>query len=193
MGTPDVIRRRRAELGISVDQLAKVLGVDARQIRRYETGDAQPTLQGARLLARELKITLDELAGGDPTFTGRWWAHWSGLPDSPDQIGPVDLTHQGTRVTVTPASDPDLTNVFPWRAELLADPDALMGWYVIDHPNHRSRGTLLLEFDQQTLGGEWVHLGLTGLRTGSIALGKAPKDAAQRLQQILDAKVGGGT
>ena len=188
MGTPDVIRRRRAELGISIDHLAGVLGVDVRQIRRYETGESQPSLQGARLLARELKITLDELAGGDPTFTGRWWAHWTGLSNSPDQTGPVDLTHQGTKVTVTPATEPDLTDVFPWRAELLADPDALFGWYVIDHPDHRSRGTLLLEFDQHTLGGDWVHLGLTGLRTGSIALARTPDAAAKRLQEVLDAK-----
>jgi transcriptional regulator with XRE-family HTH domain len=193
VGTPDVIRRRRAELGISIDHLAGVLGVDVRQIRRYETGESQPSLQGARLLARELKITLDELAGGDPTFTGRWWAHWTGLPNSPDQTGPVDLAHQGTKVTVTPATEPNLTDVFPWRAELLADPDALFGWYVIDHPDHRSRGTLLLEFDQHTLGGDWVHLGLTGLRTGSIALARTPEAATKRLQEVLDAKSANGT
>jgi hypothetical protein len=38
-------------------------------------------------------------------------------------------------VTITPATDPDLTDVFPWR-----DPDALFGWCVIDHPEHRSHG-----------------------------------------------------
>lgn len=184
MGTPDVIRRRRAELGISIDHLAQVLGVDVRQIRRYETGESQPSLQGARLLARELKITLDELAGGDPTYTGRWWAHWSGLPDSPDQTGPVDLTHQGTRVSITPATDPDITGVFPWRAELRSEQEALLGWYIIDHPEHRSRGTLLLIFDQATLGGDWVHLGLTGLKTGSIALARTPDAAERRLRSV---------
>lgn len=188
MGTPDVIRRRRVELGISIDHLARVLGVDVRQIRRYETGESQPSLQGARLLARELQITLDELAGGDPTFTGRWWAHWAGLPNSPDQIGQVELAHQGTKVTVTPATDPDVAEVFPWRAELLAEPDTLLGWYVIDHPDHRSRGTILLEFDQQTLGGEWVHLGLSGLRTGPIALARTREAAEARLREVQSVK-----
>ena len=188
MGTPDVIRRRRAELGISIDHLAQVLGVDVRQIRRYETGDSQPSLQGARLLARELKITLDELAGGDPTYTGRWWAHWSGLPNSLDRIGPVDLTHQGTRVSIAPATDPNLTEVFPWRSELRSEREALLGWYIIDHPDHRSRGTLLLISDEATLGGDWVHLGLSGLRTGSIALARTPEAAAMRLREVQAAK-----
>ena len=188
MGTPDLIRRRRAELGISVDQLAQVLGVDARQIRRYETGESQPSLQGARLLARELKITIDELAGGDPTYTGRWWARWSGLPDSPEQTGPVELVHQGSRVTVAPATDPDLTDVFPWRSECHAEPRGLVGWYIIDHPNHRSRGTLLLQFDKHTLGGDWVHLSLTGLKTGSIALARTPEAAETRLRAVEAAK-----
>ena len=189
MGTPDVIRQRRAELGISIDHLAQVLGVDVRQIRRYETGESQPSLQGARLLARELRITLDELAGGDPTYTGRWWAHWSGLPNSPDQTGPVDLTHQGTRVSITPATDPDLTDVFPWRSELRSEREALLGWYIIDHPEHRSRGTLLLIFDEATLGGDWVHLGLPKLRTGSIALARTPEAAEIRLRQVEAGKL----
>lgn len=192
METPDVIRRRRAELGISIDHLAQVLGVDVRQIRRYETGESQPSLQGARLLASELKITLDELAGGDPAYTGRWWAHWSGLPDSPDQVGPVDLTHQGFRVSISPATDPDLTDVFPWRAEVRADPEVLGGWYIIDHPDHRSRGTLLLQFDRHTLGGDWVHLGLTGLMTGSIALARTPEAAETRLRAVDAAKTARG-
>ncbi len=188
MGTPDVMRRRRAELGISIDHLAKVLGVDARQIRRYETGESQPTLQGARLLARELKVTLDELAGGDPTYTGRWHAHWSGLPNSPEQTGPVDLTHHGTRITIAPAADPDHLDVFPWRAELLTQSEALGGFYFIDHPEHRSRGTLLLIYDDNTLGGDWVHLGLPKFRAGSIALGRTPEAAETRLRQVEAAK-----
>ena len=193
MGTPDVIRRRRAELGISVDHLAQVLGVDARQIRRYETGESQPSLQGARLLARELKITIDELAGGDPTYTGRWWAHWSGLPHSPERTGPVDLTHQGTRITVTPATDPDLADVYPWRADLLNQHDALGGFYNIDDPEQRSRGTLLLFFDGTTLGGDWVHLGLPKFRTGSIALARTPEAAEMRLREVEAAKVAKST
>ena len=188
MGTPEVIRRRRLELGLSVDELARALGVDARQIRRYEAGDAQPTLQGARTLARTLKITLDELAGGDPTYAGRWWSIWSGLPARLDQSGPVDLTHRGSRVNISPASDPDLPDVFAWRSELLASPDGLVGWYVIDHPGHRSRGTLSLHLIDDTLGGDWVHFALANMQTGSIALGRTLDAATTRLRQVVQSK-----
>ena len=189
MGTPDVIRRRRLELGLGVDELARALGVDVRQVRRYETGDAQPTLQGARTLARALKISLDELAGGDPTYDGRWWATWTGLPSGPDdQSGPVDLTHRGSRVIISPASDPDLPDVFAWRSELLVGPDNLVGWYVIDHPGHRSRGALSLDLANDTLGGDWVHFAIANMQTGSIALGRTIDTAIDRLQQVVQAK-----
>jgi transcriptional regulator with XRE-family HTH domain len=40
----EVIRGRRAELGMSQAQLAAAAGVDTRQIRRYESGEQQPML-----------------------------------------------------------------------------------------------------------------------------------------------------
>lgn len=43
-----VIRARRAELGMSQAQLAAAAGIDSRQIRRYESGDQQPMLGGGR-------------------------------------------------------------------------------------------------------------------------------------------------
>src|SRR6266511_2292475 len=47
MEMPEVIRRRRAELDMSQADLAKAAGVDVRQIRRYESGQQQPTLSVA--------------------------------------------------------------------------------------------------------------------------------------------------
>jgi transcriptional regulator with XRE-family HTH domain len=44
MDMAEVIRRRRAELGLSQADLAKAAGVDTRQIRRYSSALAgQPT------------------------------------------------------------------------------------------------------------------------------------------------------
>ena len=47
MDMAEVIRRRRAELGLSQADLAKAAGVDTRQIRRYEAGQP-PVLSGRR-------------------------------------------------------------------------------------------------------------------------------------------------
>jgi transcriptional regulator with XRE-family HTH domain len=57
-----VIRRRRAELGISQADLGAAAGVDARQIRRYEAGQSQPALSVAVAIAKALGISLEELA-----------------------------------------------------------------------------------------------------------------------------------
>ena len=62
MEMPQVIRRRRAELGMSQADLGAAAGVDARQIRRYEAGQSQPALSVAVAIADALGISLEELA-----------------------------------------------------------------------------------------------------------------------------------
>ena len=47
----EVIRQRRSELGMSQADLATRVGVDRRQIRRYESGETQPTLSVAKTIA----------------------------------------------------------------------------------------------------------------------------------------------
>ena len=58
----EVIRQRRSELGMSQADLATRVGVDRRQIRRYESGETQPTLSVAKTIARALSH-LDRRAG----------------------------------------------------------------------------------------------------------------------------------
>jgi transcriptional regulator with XRE-family HTH domain len=52
MDMAEVIRRRRAELGLSQADLAKAAGVDPHQIRRYEAGQQQPVLPVAVAIAK---------------------------------------------------------------------------------------------------------------------------------------------
>ena len=47
----NVMRDRRAALGLSQADLAAAVGLDKRQIRRYEAGEAQPTLVVAKAIA----------------------------------------------------------------------------------------------------------------------------------------------
>ncbi len=58
---PEVIRRRRTELGMSQADLGAAAGVDARQIRRYEAGQSQPVLSVAAAIADALGISISEL------------------------------------------------------------------------------------------------------------------------------------
>jgi transcriptional regulator with XRE-family HTH domain len=62
MEISEVIRRRRAELGMSQADLAAAAGVGARQIRRYEAGQQQPVLSAAVAIADALGISVNELA-----------------------------------------------------------------------------------------------------------------------------------
>jgi transcriptional regulator with XRE-family HTH domain len=43
MWSPDQISSLRERLGMEVVEFAKLLGVDARTVRRWESGDARPT------------------------------------------------------------------------------------------------------------------------------------------------------
>jgi transcriptional regulator with XRE-family HTH domain len=69
MEMAEVIRRRRAELGMSQADLGAAAGVDARQIRRYEAGQSQPALSVAVAIADALKISLEELASNSRDAT----------------------------------------------------------------------------------------------------------------------------
>ena len=51
---------RKAQ-GLTQQGLADAAGLHINQIRRYETGTAQPTLEGLIKLAKSLHVSLDEL------------------------------------------------------------------------------------------------------------------------------------
>jgi DNA-binding XRE family transcriptional regulator len=186
MQTPEIIRRRRLELGLSQAELAAAVGLDSRQIRRYETGDSQPSLQGARALAERLGVTIDELAGGPPHFSGSWWCLWHTPDTTTPRAGGVVISHRGNRVEI--AADPHAETIYAWHSELRVDGNDLLGWYVIDDTDTRSKGTLVLSLNSETLGGTWVRISLNGLATGSLALGRTPTSASVRLDTILAQK-----
>ena len=96
MDMPEVIRRRRAELGLSQADLARAANVDQRQIRRYEAGEQQPVLSVAVAIADALKISVGDLAGV-PTHRvqlgGEWWSAWQTFKE-----GEEIVTSQEVRV-----------------------------------------------------------------------------------------------
>ena len=104
MGTPDAIRVNRVKLGLTQAQLAREIGVDTRQINRYETGETEPTLAIARRLADKLRITMDELAGGLSPLNGTWHSAWHNLdPDATKPSTPAPSSSPN-KVTTSPCS-----------------------------------------------------------------------------------------
>lgn len=61
MGFPERLKRLRTERKLGFDELADMVGVHSTQLRRYEKGEAQPTLEVLRNLCVALNVSGDEL------------------------------------------------------------------------------------------------------------------------------------
>lgn len=57
----NTIRERRKEIGLSQEELAKKCGVSRQTVNAIENNKYDPTLALAFSLAKELKLTVDEL------------------------------------------------------------------------------------------------------------------------------------
>lgn len=197
MGTPETIRVNRVKLGLTQAQLARDIGVDTRQINRYETGETEPTLAIARRLADRLRISMDELAGGLSPLNGTWHSAWHNLtPDLDGEAvytGAVELAQQGHHLTIQPLRgrgpkrDVEADNVpeLVWSAEVFVDVDTLLGGYRIDTPALRGRGLLNLTHHATTIEGTWVRIGLTGSGTGNLVLARNLDTALTRANELL--------
>src|ERR1700754_4093706 len=134
----EVIRQRRSELGMSQGDLAERVGVDRRQIRRYEAGETHPTLPAARRIARALGISLDELAGDETRridLAGDWWACWQSWHNGVERATPhqMRVTQRGDTVDLVASTrgTPFEEGEYLWRGEArIFDNEALIGWYV---------------------------------------------------------------
>ena len=196
MGTPDAIRVNRVKLGLTQVQLAREIGVDTRQINRYETGETEPTLAIARRLADRLRITMDELAGGLSPLNGRWYSAWHNLNSKRESglsTGAVELAQQGHHLTVQPLrgrgagrTPTEASDELVWSAEVFVDVETLLGGYRIDTPALRGRGLLNLTHYGTTIEGTWVRTALTGSGTGNLVLARTLDIAVDRVHQLVE-------
>lgn len=195
---PDVIKSRRAALGLSQAELATQVGLDKRQIRRYEAGDAQPTLSAGRQIAHALGITLDELAGAHTRrvgLSGPWFASWETWKDGETVFTaqPVTLRQRGDLIQIQ-ADDRGNVNIdeggYLWRGELrLWDNEVLMGWYAANDEGVRSLGTLFFHVHMhgQHMAGRWVGQSHDGpLLTGAASIAKTEDAATIQLRSLLE-------
>src|SRR5215471_11006973 len=146
----EIIRQRRSELDMSQSDLAAKVGVDKRQIRRYESGETQPTLPIAKAIAQALGISIDELAGEQThrvNLTGHWWASWQTSRSGVEKIASqeVEIKQEANTLHIA-AMTRGLTveeGGYLWSGELrLWDNEILMGWYASYDGSIRSKGTM---------------------------------------------------
>jgi transcriptional regulator with XRE-family HTH domain len=194
---PEIMRQRRAELGLSQAELATRVGVDKRQIRRYEAGDTQPTLTVAQAIARALGITIDELAGEKTNrvnLAGEWWACWQTWKDGVEVINPhqVEMRQQGDTIQITAVTrgTPLEEGGYLWHGEMrLWDNEILMGWYVANEGGVRSKGTMYFVLHQHGIhmAGRWVGLSYDGpIITGWGVIARTEEEAVNLMNQLRE-------
>jgi transcriptional regulator with XRE-family HTH domain len=196
MELDEIIRQRRAELNMSQAELAAKVGVDKRQIRRYESGETQPTLPIAKAIAQALAISIDELAGDQShrvDLTGRWWASWQTSRSGVETIATqeVEIKQQGSSLqiaTVTRGLSLE-EGGYHWSGELrLWDNEILMGWYAANEGSIRSKGTMYFVVHPHGLNmsGRWVGLGYDDqIMTGFASMAHTREESEEAMTGLI--------
>ncbi|ADP84819.1 helix-turn-helix transcriptional regulator [Pseudofrankia inefficax] len=193
----EVMKRRRAELGLSQQQLAERVGVDRRQIRRYEADEQQPLLSVGLALAEALGVSAAELAGRpSPSvgLAGIWWSAWQTFKDGAEVITSQEVRigeRLGDHMTMDALSRGNVTleeGGYLWRGELrIWDNHILMGWYAADDGSVTSKGTMYFALHPHgiNLQGRWVGLSYDGpIVTGWAATAKTESEARALIESL---------
>lgn len=197
MDMAEVMRSRRAALGLSQAELARLAGTNVRQIGRYEKGETQPLLPAALKIADALDISVSELAGREPhhlDLSGRWFAAWQTYKDGVQRIDVHGLLirQQGDflQLTAERAAIPLEGGSYAWRGELrLFDGDTLMGWYASTEAAVRSKGTMYLKLHHHGLHalGRWVGESYDGdIVTGFGGIARDETQAGDAVRALVD-------
>ncbi|MGH1488194.1 MAG: helix-turn-helix transcriptional regulator [Acidimicrobiales bacterium] len=192
----EVLKARRAELGISQNGLADMAGVNVRQIARYESGEQQPVLSVAVQLADALSISLAELAGqisSGQDLDGQWFAGWETFKDGVRRLAIQEVTaHQhGQHLQVTADRTVAVEEGgYNWAGELRVwDNEVLMGWYRGADGSVRSKGTMYFAIDSSGnhATGRWVGMSYDGnVITGNSSLARTAEQAESILQALVE-------
>lgn len=189
MDMSEVIRARRARLGMSQAELAQRVEVAVRQVARYEAGEQQPAFNVAQRIANALDLTLDELAGSYSEgldLSGDWHMSWQTWKDGQEYytVQRVQVAQKNERLILVAERGEGSLNegYYAWRGELrLWDNDTLMGWYAASDGASRSKGTLIFTLNPQGLHAHGLRTGISsdGLLTGR---GGMARDKAKALE-----------
>jgi transcriptional regulator with XRE-family HTH domain len=180
---------------MSQADVAARAGVDKRQIRRYEAGEAQPTLSAAVAIAKALDMSIDELAGHAThriDLSGEWWSSWQTSKDNIEVITAqeVRLNQQRDHIDVQTLTRgiPVEDGGYHWHGELrLWDNEVLMGWYTANDGSVRSKGTMYFVVHPHgvSMKGRWVGLSYDGeIMTGWGAMAQSEDEARTLIDQL---------
>jgi len=194
MDIGDVIKARRAEIGMSQAQLAEAADVGTRQIARYESGDSEPGLGVALRLAEALGISLTHLAGqirSGLDLSGEWWAGWQNRKNGEEWIAVqrVEAVQTGDLLSVTAErTRPVDEGGYNWDGELrLWDNQALIGWYRAADGAVQSKGSMYFALQRHgtAADGRWVGLSYDGqVVTGHAALCREQDDVLPAIEAM---------
>ncbi len=195
MDVAEVLRARRAELGISQQQLADAAKINVRQIARYEAGDNAPSFSVAVQLAEALNISLAQLAGQvrrGLDLHGQWWACWQSFRDGEETmaIHQIEATQQGDLLNLIAHERTRRVEEggYLWTGELrLWDNEALIGWYRASEGAIRSKGSMYfaLHAQGQHAIGRWVGLSYDGeLETGFAVLARTEELLTEHVTRL---------
>ena len=194
MDMAEVLKSRRAELGMSQAGLAEIAGVNVRQIARYESGEQQPVLGVAVQLADALSISLAELAGQIDhglELGGTWWSGWETFKDGNRRLAIQEVkAHQhGQHLQMTAERTvPVEEGGYNWAGELrIWDNEVLMGWYRGADGGVRSKGTMYFSLHAQgnKATGRWVGMSYDGnVITGHASLARTADESEKILTEL---------
>jgi len=198
MAIGSVIRRQREALNLTQGQLAAVVGVDARQIRRYEAGETQPPFSVAIALAKALQLSLDELAGETThraDLNGAWWATCQTFIAGEEVLNPqeVNIEQHGETADVVSVTRGALSlekGGYLWRGEVkLWDNEILTGWYTASESAVRSKGVMFFVLHPHGLqmSGRWVGLSYDGpIVSGWATMARTEEDSLSVMTHLKE-------
>jgi transcriptional regulator with XRE-family HTH domain len=191
------IRTHREALGMTQGELAAAVGVDQRQIRRYEAGETQPAFSVAVAIAKALRVSLEQLAGQDihrVELSGEWWACWQTFRDGAEVLSPqeVRLRQHGDTIEALAITrgTPLEEGGYLWRGEMkLWDNEILLGWYVANEGAVRSKGVMYFVLHPHGIhmSGRWVGLSYDGpIVTGWGAIAHSRDEALSVMSHLKE-------
>lgn len=191
----DVMRQRRADLGMSQAELAEASNIGVRQIRRYEAGEQQPVLSVAVAIADALKISVGELAGTTTDrldLTGDWYAGWQTWRDGQEALAvqSVRMAQRGDDIEVQTVTHGLRETGYHWRGAFrLWDNEVLLGWYAANEGSVRSKGTMyfVLHPHGTQMRGRWVGLGYDGkIMTGWSSMARTNEETRSVIENLKE-------
>lgn len=178
---------RRTAIGMSKAALARALGVDPKQISRWEGGTTPPA-EMLPNLAKALNFSVAELMGLTPTgldLSGEWYAVWDTTRDGVRTLNRHELhaNHLGEFVYMSADGDYD------WLADLRLRGSTLTGSYqaVAEHRNECGALHLTLDHHGVYAIGHWIGSWADGIGgSGFGVIARDPEVSDRQMKKLLD-------